>query len=91
MTTLYKYLGGGSLPNVPARDITEQDVEEFAEVWLANGISEELLLSSGLYEKAGRKVLDKIQYGGSDSVPVDLTIEEKTIKPKTKKAAKEGE
>lgn len=51
MTTLYKYLGGGALANVPARDITEADVEEFAEVWLENGITEAVILASGLYEK----------------------------------------
>lgn len=51
MTTLYKYLGGGALVHVPARDITEADVEEFAEVWLRNGIDEATLLKSGLYKK----------------------------------------
>ena len=52
MTTLYKYLGGGALPNVPARDLTEADVTDFAEVWKENGITEAVLLKSGLYTKS---------------------------------------
>lgn len=50
-TTLYKYLGGGAIVHVPARDITEADVEAFAETWLTNGIDEAMLLKSGLYQK----------------------------------------
>lgn len=51
MTTLYKYLGKGAIVHVPARDITEADVETFAETWLRNGIDEATLLASGLYAK----------------------------------------
>jgi 5,10-methylenetetrahydrofolate reductase len=59
MTTLYKYLGGGSLVHVPARDITEADVEERAELWLENGIDEALLLKSGLYQKLSNEPAPK--------------------------------
>lgn len=52
MTTKLVYVGkGDALPNVPARDITEQDVLDFAEIWKENGITESVLLNSGLYEK----------------------------------------
>lgn len=52
MTTLYKYIGNGAaLSLVPPRDITEADVEACAETWLEAGISEALLLGSGLYQK----------------------------------------
>lgn len=57
--TLYKYLGGGSLFHVPARDITEADVEERAELWLENGIDEATLLKSGLYQKAEQPAKQK--------------------------------
>lgn len=53
MTILYKYLGrGDALIHVPPRDLTTQDVTDFAEVWKENGITEAVLLNSGLYEKA---------------------------------------
>lgn len=52
MTTRLIYIGrGNALYNVPARDLTEQDFADFAEVWKENGITEAGLLKSGLYEK----------------------------------------
>lgn len=53
-----QYLGGGSIVHVPARDLTEADIAERAELWKENGITQEQLISSGLYqyaiEKAGK-------------------------------------
>ena len=86
MTEKLIYIGGGALYNVPARDLTEADFADFAEVWKENGITEAVLLESGLYKKAG-----------SDAVIPHDEIEERlvgvatTTKPKTKKAAKDGE
>lgn len=45
-----KYIGrGASLPNVPARDLTEADFEERRELWADEGITEAVILRSGLY------------------------------------------
>jgi 5,10-methylenetetrahydrofolate reductase len=52
MTALYKYLGGGAMIHVPARDLTADDLAERAELWRENGITEAALLESGLYKKA---------------------------------------
>jgi 5,10-methylenetetrahydrofolate reductase len=52
MTAIYKYIGdGGALYHVPARDLTADDIAERAEVWRENGITEAVLLGSGLYQK----------------------------------------
>lgn len=40
-----KYLGGGFLPDVPSRDLSEEEAREY-------GIDG--LVKSGLYEKVGR-------------------------------------
>lgn len=40
-----KYLGGGFLPGVPSRDLSEEEAHEY-------GVSN--LVKSGLYEKVGR-------------------------------------
>lgn len=51
MTTKLVYIGGGALYHVPARDLTDEDFAERAELWKEAGIDEALLLKSGLYEK----------------------------------------
>ena len=53
MDTIYKYIGKDTLYHVPARDLTQADLDERAELWAENGITEDLLLASGLYAKAG--------------------------------------
>ena len=56
MEPKYKYIGkGDALYHVPARDLTEQDIAERAETWKEFGITESLLVKSGLYEKAETK------------------------------------
>ena len=52
MTTKLIYAGGGFFPDVPARDLTEEDFAERAESWKAQGITEAVLLQSGLYKKS---------------------------------------
>lgn len=42
-----KYTGGGFLPGVPARDLSEDEVKEHG--------GERALLKSGLYEKESKK------------------------------------
>ena len=52
MTTKLIYIGrGGAIPGVPAQDLTEQDFAERKEQWGELGITEAVLLQSGLYEK----------------------------------------
>ena len=46
------YIGGGSLYHVPARDLTEADFTERAELWQELGWNEESLVGTGLYEYA---------------------------------------
>jgi hypothetical protein len=46
------YVGrGDALYNVPARDLTDEDFAERAELWKENNITEDVILKSGLYEK----------------------------------------
>lgn len=52
MNMRLKYIGrGAALPHVPARDLTEQDFIERRELWADEGITEAVILNSGLYEK----------------------------------------
>lgn len=52
MTTRLIYIGrGGALIHVPPRDLTDEDFAERAELWKENGITEAVILNSGLYEK----------------------------------------
>ena len=52
MTTVLIYKGrGGAIPGVPAQDLTEADFAERKEQWGELGITEAVLLQSGLYEK----------------------------------------
>ena len=52
MTTKLIYIGrGGAFVTVPARDLTEEDFAERKELWQELGITEAVLLESGLYEK----------------------------------------
>ncbi len=51
MTTRLLYIGGGFLPNVPARDLTDDDFAERAELWKELEITEAVLIKSGLYKK----------------------------------------
>jgi len=46
------YIGrGDALIHVPAHDLTEEDFAERAELWKENGITEAVLVASGLYER----------------------------------------
>ena len=52
MTTRLFYIGkGGAFYHVPTRDLTDADFEERKELWNEYGITEGLLVASGLYEK----------------------------------------
>lgn len=52
MTTVLIYIGrGGAIAGVPAQDLTEEDFAERKEQWNELGITEAVLLKSGLYEK----------------------------------------
>jgi len=47
------YIGrGDALIHVPARDLTDEDFAERAELWKENKITEVGMLASGLYEKS---------------------------------------
>lgn len=47
------YTGGGAyLPNVPAKDLTDEDIERL-------GLDEKELLGSGLYKKPAKKTKKK--------------------------------
>lgn len=47
-----QYIGnGGALYHVPARDLTDEDFAERAELWKENDIDEAAILKSGLYKK----------------------------------------
>jgi hypothetical protein len=51
MTTRLIYTGRGDMfYNVPARDLTDEDFAERAETWQEFGITEKLLIDSGLYK-----------------------------------------
>ena len=63
MNVYLKYLGGGHLTGVPARDLTKEEANDF-------NIS--VLLSSGLYGKVDMKKKpkasrNKAAYGGSEN------------------------
>ena len=46
------YIGrGDALIHVPARDLTDEDFAERAELWKENKITEAGMLASGLYKK----------------------------------------
>lgn len=50
------YIGrGDAFYNVPARDLTDEDFAERAETWKEFGITEELLVKSGLYKTIEEK------------------------------------
>lgn len=52
MTVKLFYVGrGDALIHVPARDLTDEDYAERAELWKENDITEAGILASGLYEK----------------------------------------
>jgi hypothetical protein len=90
MTVKLIYIGrGDAFYHVPTRDLTDEDFAERAEIWAELGITEDVLISSGLYKKAENKkvALRGIQYGND----LDFPSVEKTVKPKQNKAAKEGE
>ena len=56
------YTGRGeALVHVPARDLTDEDFAERAELWQENGITEAGILSSGLYEKPKTEQPKKIK------------------------------
>jgi 5,10-methylenetetrahydrofolate reductase len=53
MSVKYIYLGkGDAFIHVPPRDLTADDIKERVEIWQEYGITEELLIGSGLYKKA---------------------------------------
>lgn len=50
MDAVYKYIGNGdALVHVPPRDLTQADIDERAADWAEMGITEQLLVMSGLY------------------------------------------
>ncbi|HEU4341005.1 MAG TPA: hypothetical protein VFU31_05490 [Candidatus Binatia bacterium] len=50
---ILEYIGrGAAIVHVPMRDLTEADFTERAELWKEEGITEERLISSGLYQYA---------------------------------------
>jgi hypothetical protein len=52
MTIRFIYTGrGDALIHVPPRDLTDEDFAEREELWKENGITEAVLLGSGLYKK----------------------------------------
>lgn len=52
MATKLIYIGrGDAIYHVPARDLTDEDFKERAELWKENDITEAALIKSGLYEK----------------------------------------
>lgn len=52
MTVKLIYIGwGAALYNVPARDLTDDDFSERAQVWKESKIDETALIASGLYKK----------------------------------------
>lgn len=58
--TKYKYNGkGDAFIGVPARDLTDEDCTERAEQWAELGITEELLVNSGLYSPVGSETKKK--------------------------------
>jgi len=58
MATYLKYTGAGSLPGVPARDLTAQEAKQF---------DEEALLKSGCYVKVKpTPAEDKAAAGGAE-------------------------
>ena len=57
-----RYIGrGDALIHVPARDLTDEDFAERAELWKELGIDEARLLASGLYEKPKTEQPKKIK------------------------------
>lgn len=62
MTVKLVYVGrGAALVHVPARDLTDDDYTERAELWKENEITEAGILSSGLYEKPKTEQPKKIK------------------------------
>lgn len=62
MDVYLRYVGNAFLPNVPARDLTEEEVKEYG--------GEKFLLESGLYVKASVKPHpsgNKIATGGEEN------------------------
>lgn len=53
--SVLKYLGGAHLPNVPARDLTESDLERLQELH----IGRQALLDSGLYQAVSTETVKK--------------------------------
>ena len=52
MTVKLIYIGrGDAIIHVPARDLTDEDFAERAELWKENEITEAGMLTSGLYKK----------------------------------------
>jgi hypothetical protein len=95
MRILYKYIGNGSaLIPVPTRDLTEADFEERKEVFAEMGITEAVLIASGLYEN-----VDEVYAAGNEFVKglveglnkADESEQETKAPTKKGKAKKEGE
>lgn len=72
MATKLLYVGNGSaLYHVPARDLTDEDFAERAEIWAELGITENLLLQSGLYAKPEQVDTKKKQRGARQDAEKD--------------------
>ena len=65
MTTRLIYTGRGDFFfHVPARDLTDEDFAERAELWKENDITEASLIKSGLYKKPAEPKKDKTAKDG---------------------------
>ena len=58
---MLKYIGNGSLPGIPARDLSDREVEVYG--------GEESLLATGLYDKPQEKAKRsrKARQGGAEN------------------------
>jgi hypothetical protein len=84
MTTVYKYIGrGDAFYLIPARDLTEEDMEAIKELPPEFQIDEEKLISSGLYQKIGAESVIETTETEEQS--------EETKAPRRGKAKKDGE
>lgn len=72
LNIVYRYTGPGYVVGIPARDLTEQDLQE---IEAREGITRELVEASGLYELAEppqeRKQTSRRKMNDAESIPQD--------------------
>lgn len=84
MTIRLEYIGrGGALYDVPARDLTDEDFAERAQIWRELKIDEAALIKSGLYKKFPNKSV-------IDFIEDEEKTQEETKAPQKGKAKKDG-